>query len=459
MQDSDSNDPGTDRDRLIAALNDLPDEPLPEALASEIRELRPAELADIIEACKAPIRPWLWRAADDKQRGESLTEVHGDVRAQIIGAADPEHLISGLRHLQMDELADLEPDVPNEVFTRVLDAMTAEERTRFEMLRRYPPDSAGGLMDIDAPAVAAAGDLASVQRYLRDIREREGTLPEHLDSVFVVDEAHRYRGRLTLGDLLALPADTSVATALKTDIDAIAADTPADDVARRFEDEDLLSAPVVDVEGRLLGRITVDDVVDVIRGEGENAMLGRAGLDKDVDPFGSIASAVKRRTLWIGIHLVNALIAASVIGLFQESIERLVALAVLMPIVAGVGGVGGTQSLTIVTRGLALDQIGPANAPRLFTSELAVSVINGLIWASILGCVVYFWFGNLGLAAVLAGALLFNLMNGAVVGTGLPLLLERFGIDPAIAGGVLLVAATDILGFLIFLGLATALLL
>jgi magnesium transporter len=459
VQNSDVNHSPAERDRLIAALNGLPDEPLPDRLAGEIRQLRPAELADIIESCKPPIRPWLWRAADDQQRGESLTEVHGDVREQIIAAAEPDELISGLRHLQMDELADLEHDVPDDVFARLLDTLTAEERARFDMLRRHPSDSAGGLMDVDAPAVPAEVNLAGVQRYLRDIRERDGMLPEHLDSVFVVDKAQCYLGRLPLADVLTLPAETTVEAALKTDIEAIPADTPADDVARRFEDQDLLSAPVVDAEGRLLGRITVDDVIDVIRGEGENAVLGRAGLDKDVDPFGSIASAVKRRTLWIGIHLVNALIAASVIGLFQESIERLVALAVLMPIVAGVGGVGGTQSLTIVTRGIALNQVGPANAPRLFTVELAVSIINGLIWASLLAVVVFFWFDNLGLAAVLACALLFNLMNGALVGTGLPLLLDRVGIDPAIAGGVLLVAATDILGFLIFLGLASALLL
>ncbi|HSG66671.1 MAG TPA: magnesium transporter [Gammaproteobacteria bacterium] len=454
--------PVTERDpedQLLEEISAHAGGALPEDLSMQLRTLTPADLADLIEASPAQSRQELWRSADDPERGEILLAVHGDVRDQLVEDADSDELLRALEHLQMDELADLEDELPEPIVAQLLDTMSTEERERFDVVRSFPDDTAGGLMDVDALAVSTELTLAGVHRHLQDVRKREGALPEHLDSVFATDARGRYVGRLLLTDVIALPPDTQVGSTLRADLEPIAVDLPADEVARRFEDQDLISAPVVDPDGRLVGRITIDDVVDVIRGEGEDAILGMAGLDRDVDPFGGVRAAVQRRLIWLGVHLVNGLVAAGVVALFSESIETLVALAVLMPVVAGFGGVGGTQSLTLVTRGLALGQVRSANAPRLLASEIVIAVINGVIWSLVVASLVYAWFGDLGLALVFAVALIFNLVNGAFFGTWLPLLLPKLGIDPAVAGGVLLIAATDVLGFAIFLGLATVVLL
>ena len=446
-------------DALLASIESTPASSLEPAVAQQIQELAPSTLADLIEASPPRWRPSIWRCADELERAESLIALHRRARAELITAVEDEELMASLAQLQADELADLEGDLPESVLGPFVASMRADQRANFETVRSFPDDCAGGLMDVDALAVPIESSIHEVQDRLRRHREREGALPEHLDCVFVVDNHERYLGRLLLSDLVSLPPGTRVEDATRYDLEPIDATLGADAVARRFEDHDLISAPVVDSEARLLGRITIDDIVDVIRGEGEEAVLSMAGLDKDVDPFGSFSSALGDRMLWIGIHLVNGLVAAGVIGFFRDSIAALVALAVLMPIVAGVGGVGGTQSLTLAMRGLALDQITPGNAGRLLRRELSVALVNGMFWSAVTATVVFFWFDDIGLALVFAAALVLNLVNGAFFGSWLPVVLPKLGIDPTVAGGVVLVAATDILGFTLFLGFAALLLL
>jgi magnesium transporter len=333
--------------------------------------------------------------------------------------------------------------------------MDLQRRERFEGVRAWPEDSAGGLMDADALSVRADVTLYVVQRYLRRYRRRAGEMPEHTDSLMVVDSGNRYLGVLPLAEVVARPQSTTVAEVMNRRVEAIEAFTPARRVARLFEDHDWLSAPVVDSEGQLIGRITVDDVVDVIREEADRTIMSRAGLDEDMDMFAPVMTSAMRRSVWLGVNLVNALIAAWVIGLFEASIAERVALAVLMPVVASMGGVAGTQSLTLVTRGIALDQVTRANSRRLLAIELGVGLVNGLFWALIVAGVATVWFGDWMLGLVFGLAMVINVGNGTLSGTLVPLVLRRLGIDPALAGGVLLVALTDVVGFAVFLGLAT----
>jgi magnesium transporter len=357
--------------------------------------------------------------------------------------------------LQLDELVDLSEKLPKPVLKATIRAMDAQRRQRFQAMSVYPEDTAGGLMDSDALSVRADVTLYVVQRYLRHYRRRRGSLPEHTDAIMVVDRENRYLGLLPLTDVLTLKPNVIVGQVMDQRIEGIHAQTPERRVARFFEDRDLVSAPVIDDRGHLIGRITIDDVVDVIREEGEHSVMRRAGLDEHVDLFAPVLSSAMRRAVWLGVNLINAFIAAAVIGLFDAAIEQLVALAVLMPVVASMGGVAGVQTLTLVTRAIALEQVARGNARRLLVKELSVSLVNGLFWALVVALVAGLWFNDLRLALVFAIALIINLLNGAMAGTLIPLLLNRIGIDPALAGGVMLVAATDVIGFFAFLGLAS----
>ncbi len=420
-----------------------------------LKGLPPAQIADALEALPRDLRPELWRQVDAPAKGEVLLEAHGEVRQQLIDATGEEELLAALATLEMDELADLDADLPLSVVDAMVKTMDVQRRDRYETVRSYPDDTAGGLMDIDATAVRADVTLKAVLRYLRLLRGREGALPEHLDSVMVVDRNNTYLGVLRLSDVVSLDAETRVSEAMTAGIPAIPVLTPATRVARLFEDRDLLSAPVVSETGRLLGRITIDDVVDVMRGEAEHDVMSRAGLTEATDMFAPMIPSARRRAVWLGVNLFNAFIAAWVIGLFEDSIEKIVALAVLMPVVASMGGVAGNQTLTLVTRGIALEQVGRSNAERLLLRELALGLLNGFFWAVVVGVVAVLWFGSTQLGLVFGFALILNLLTGAMAGTLLPLILQRLGVDPALAGGVVLTAATDVIGFSSFLGLAT----
>jgi magnesium transporter len=417
--------------------------------------LHPAEIADVLEALTWDLRPALWRDVPVAAKGEVLLETHGEVRAQLIEVSEEQELLTALAGLEMDELADLDADLPVSVLDAMVQAMDVQTRDRYEAVRTYPDDTAGGLMDVDAAAVRSDVTLKAVLRYLRQVRTREGQLPEHLDSLMVVDRNGTYLGVLRLSDVVSLKSKTTVVEAMRPDAPAIPVATAASKVARVFEDKDLISAAVISDEGRLLGRITIDDVVDVMREQAEHDVMSRAGLTEDTDMFAPIVPSASRRALWLGVNLINAFVAAWVIGLFEESIDKVVALAVLMPVVASMGGVAGNQTLTLVTRGIALEQIGKGNGGRLLLRELALGLLNGILWAVVVAGVAVLWFDDMRLGTVFGVALILNLLTGAIAGTLVPLGLQRLGVDPALAGGVVLTAATDVVGFFSFLGLAT----
>jgi magnesium transporter len=365
---------------------------------------------------------------------------------------DSAEILEATRELDTDDLADLVADLPKSITREVLKSLDAQRRARLEQALSYPEDSAGGLMNTDAVTVRPEVTLDVVMRYLR--RFKEG-LPDLTDNLIVVNREGGYLGVLFLSDILTNDPDASVAEVMTADIQPIPATWEARDVANRFEQHDLVSAPVVGEDGQVLGRITVDDVMDVIREEAEHQFMGQAGLSEDSDMFAPVLLSARRRALWLGINLLTAFLAAWVIGQFEATIEQVVALAVLMPIVASMGGIAGTQTLTLAVRGIALGQLSGQNAPSLVARELAVGAINGLIWAAVVAGVAWVWFGSPGIAAIIAAAMVINLVMAALSGAALPVLLERVGIDPALAGGVILTTVTDVTGFLAFLGLAT----
>ncbi|MCK5365979.1 MAG: magnesium transporter, partial [Gammaproteobacteria bacterium] len=340
-------------------------------------------------------------------------------------------------------------DLPEPVADEVLQAMDEQHRERLEAVLAYPEDTAGGLMNVDVLTVRADVSLETVLRYLR----RRGEIPERTNRLFVVDRENAYVGMLRLADLLISDPDDSVESHIIDERDPILATMASHEVARMFEQRNLLSAPVVNEVGRLIGRITVDDVVDVIRDEGEQALMRMAGLDEEYDIFAPVLITSRRRMLWLGVNLATALLAAWVIGLFEATIEKVVALAVLMPVVASMGGIAGSQTLTIVIRGMALGQVGSSNAGWLLNREILVGFINSLLWALVVALVATYWFGWPALGVIVAIALIVNLVIGAIAGTVLPLVMRRLMIDPALAGGVVLTTVTDVVGFVTFLGL------
>tara|TARA_B110000208_G_C11757412_1_gene425661 strand:- start:860 stop:1939 length:1080 start_codon:yes stop_codon:yes gene_type:complete len=358
----------------------------------------------------------------------------------------------------MDEIADLDDYLPMSVVSAMVKTMDIQRRERYEQVKLYPDDVAGGLMDVDATAVRGDVSFSAVFRYLRRLRQREGSLPEHLDSLMVIDRHNRFMGTLPLSNLVSYDTSTTVSDVMICNVVGITPLTSALEVTRIFEDQDLLSAPVIDDKGYLVGRITVDDVINVIRDQADREVLGRAGLDQHEDMFAPVINSSLRRAIWLGINLLTAFLAAWVIGLFEGSIEKMVALAVLMPVVASMGGVAGSQTLTLVTRGMALDQISRRNIWKLAAHELAIGGFNGVFWAAVVAVVAYYWFNDLMLGLVFGAAMLIVIFIGALVGTFIPLILKRIGVDPALAGGVVLTTATDAIGFFAFLGLATVML-
>lgn len=443
-----------DKNGKLAALNEALAAGAPGAVAAALAPLHAAQVADFLEALPAEERLRLWQLIGSDVKGDILVEAHGEVRRQLIGESGPEELAAAVQRLDLDELSDIHEELPPEVVEAVLRAMDVQRRRRFDVVRTYPEDTAGGLMDVDAITVRPDVTLGMVLNYLNRYRAEHRKIPEHTDAVMVVDLGGNYLGQLHLSDLVSLDPERKVHDVMDRDVAAIAADMPAVRVARLFADRDLLSAPVVDDQQKLIGRITVDDVIDLIREEAEHSVMATAGLDEEADTFAPALMSARRRAIWLGINLVTALLAAWVINLFDHAVGQLVTLAVLMPVVASMGGVAGTQSLALVIRGIALDQVREGNRWRLLRKELAVGAINGLLWAFAVGLIVSLWFGNFKLSLVFGVALTINLMTGVASGTVIPMLLERMRIDPALAGGVILVAFTDAFGFFVFLGMS-----
>jgi len=362
---------------------------------------------------------------------------------------EPGEVLAATEQLDIDDMADFVQSLPETVVREVLSGMDKQNRRRLEEVLAWPEDSAGGLMNVDGVMVRANVTLEVVLRYLRS----RGELPPHTDRLVVVDRYGRFRGILGIDTLLTNDPTILVSEVMDRESEPIAPETAASEVARQFEDRDLISHPVADADGRVLGRITIDDVVDVIRENAENSMMRRAGLDAEEDLFAPIRQASTRRAVWLGINLMTAFLAAWVIGQFEATLQEVVAMAILMPIVASMGGIAGTQTLTIVIRGLALGQITRRNTRPLMIKELAVAAANGLVWALLLAVVALIWFGNGPLALILCIALVLNLAMAAASGVLIPLLLQRMGIDPALAGGVILTTITDVVGFGAFLGM------
>ncbi|MBR7887963.1 magnesium transporter [Marinomonas sp. A79] len=410
------------------------------------------DVARLLESSPPKERKLLWELIEAKNEGEVLQYLSEEIGVQFLKDMDTERLIAVSEHFESDDLADLLQHLPETIVKEVLASMTAQDRMRLEALLSYSEDSAGGLMNTDTITIRPNITLDIVLRYLR----RHSKLPDMTDSLLVVSRSDRLLGILPLTRLLVSDVNLTVRDIMETDCTVIKADTPANEVAQIFEKMDLVSAPVVDgTTQKLLGRITIDDVVDVIRDEAEHSMLSMAGLDEDEDTFSPILKTTRRRAVWLGINLVTAFIASYVIGLFQDTLDQVVALAILMPIVASMGGIAGSQVLTLVIRGIALNQIGSANARWLLNRELIVGLINGLLWATVIAALTAVWFDNIKIAYIIAGAIIINLLFAATTGTLLPILLKKLGIDPALAGSVILTTVTDVVGFLSFLGLAT----
>lgn len=420
-----------------------------------LNELNPAEIADLLESLPYTERNLLWDLVDQDKEGEVLLEVGDEVRATLIRDMPLESLVNAIEDLDIDDLADFVQSLPDKVTSEVLTSLDSQRRRRLEAVLSYPEDSAGGLMNTDTITVRPEVTLEVVMRYL----QRLGELPENTDNLIVTTRNNRYIGVLPLTTLLTSEPQSYVIDVMNRDIEAIPAETVDDSVARIFEDYDLLSAPVVDEQMRLLGRITIDDVVDVIREEGDHSVMSMAGLSEEEDLFAPVIPSSRRRALWLGINLITAFMASWVVSNFETTLEKVVAIAVLMNIVASMGGIAGTQTLTLVTRGLALGQVSRQNRTWLLSKELIVGLFNGIVWAVVVGGIAYLWFKEVNIGMVIAAAMIINLVIAAFSGAAIPLVLRKLGIDPAIAGSVVVTTVTDIVGLFVFLGLATIFLL
>jgi magnesium transporter len=420
-----------------------------------VNTLHPAELARLLESLPRRERAVLWEMVDPEEEGDVLVEVAEEVREDLIKGMPTEQLVVAAEGMEVDDLADLLADLPEAVTRQVLESLDNQHEERLRQVLAYDEDSAGGLMNVDIVTVRPDVTLEVVARYLR----ARGEMSDGTDSIFVVNRNNEYLGSLYLSRLLTKDPDELVSNVMLTDNLPIAAYTPSAQVVWEFENRDLLSAPVVDDNFRVVGRITVDDVVDVIRDEAEHSLMSAAGLDEEDDMFAPVVHSAARRALWLGVNLATAFLAAAVVDMFQTTIDKIVLLAVLMPVVPSMGGVAGTQSLTIITRAIALGQIDRTNARRILRKELAVGILNGLGWAAVVASATYLWFGDWRIGGVIAAALVINLFVAALAGFATPLTLKKLNIDPALAGGVVLTTITDVVGYMAFLGLGAALLL
>ncbi len=445
----------TDTQSRLQALTEALEHGTGEQVSRLLLSLHPAEIARLLESFPHGPREIFWQLVDGDDRGEVLVDLNEEVRNGLIKEMGAGELLAVTETLDTDDLADLIQDLPGAVIHQILQSMDKQNRQRLETVLSHSEDTAGGLMDLDTVTVRADVTLDVVLRYLR----LRGGIPDLTDSLFVVNRYEVYQGMLPLSTLLTRNPDSMVAEVMDREVEGISADLTAAEVAKLFEDRDLVSAPVVDSEDKLVGRITVDDVVDVIRDTAEHSIMSMAGLDEEDDIFAPVVTTARRRGVWLGINLFTAFLASWVIGRFESTLEQVVALAVLMPIVASMGGVAGSQTLLIVTRGLALGHIGAANARTLMIKELTVGVLNGVVWAIVVGILAAAWFQNYELGQVIAAAIVINLACAALAGISIPLVMQRFGVDPALAGSVVLTTITDVVGFLAFLGLGTLLLL
>lgn len=435
----------------LASIHELMDSNKVRLLRHMLNNLTPADIADQIEAAPPKARRVLWDLVDKEFEGEVVGELSEELRGEILEEMESHEVASLTEGLDPDDVADILQQLPEKVIPEILQAMSAQDRQRVETVLTYDEDTAGGLMNTDTITVRPDMTLDVVFRYLR----RHDELPEITDSIFVVTRDDVFLGSLPLGKLLTSSPNITVREIMVTEVEAIRADMPDSEVAHLFEKHDWVSAPVISEAKQLLGRITIDDVVDVIIEDADHSLLGLAGLSDEEETFASIGRTTPRRAIWLGVNLMTAILASAVINIFEATIDKVVALAILMPIVASMGGVAGSQTLTVVIRGMALGQISRSNLGWLLSKEFAVGALNGMLWALVMGGIAALWFQDPLIAVIIAAAMVINLVAAALAGAALPVILKACRIDPALAGSVALTTITDVVGFLSFLGLAT----
>ncbi|MBS9405220.1 magnesium transporter [Halomonas sp. TRM85114] len=420
-----------------------------------VADLEPAEIALLLESLPPADRIRLWERVPAEVDGEVLLHVHDEVRSTLLDDMDHAEIVAAATGLDTTDLAELFEDLPQLVAEDMLRSMDEQQRQRLQETLAFEEDSAGRLMRTDSIGVRADVSLETVNRFLR----WKETVPDNTDALMVVDRNGLLVGTLPLARLVSHDPEKAVADLMQTEVDFISMDMKSRDVATLFQTHDLASAPVVDDEGRLLGRIVIEDIVDVIRDNSEQALMNMAGLDEEEDLFAPVLPSARRRAVWLGINLITAFLAAGVIGRFEAALDQIVALAVLMPIVASMGGIAGSQTLTLAIRGMALGQISRTNSQWLMRKEIGIAALNGVGWALVVALLSVLWFKSIGIGVIIAIALVINMLAAGIAGIAIPLLLKRMGIDPALSGSVVLTTVTDVVGFMAFLGLATLFLL
>ncbi len=420
-----------------------------------IHSLYPAETAHIIESLELTEREKIWSVIPPNVMGEILVKLHVEVATELIKITDRKDLIKATEKLESDDMLDLLHALPEPLLSQVFDSIAEVERKRLESALSYDDHTAGGIMSLDVLTIRADVSLNVVSRYLH----KRGAMSETTDSLIVVDRNNHFQGLLPVTYLLTKDGHLKVSEVMNSNENGISYKMPTSEVALLFEQRDILSAPVLSEEGLILGQISIDNVINIIRNEEGHSLMSRVGLDEEQDMFAPVAVSAKRRAVWLGVNLFTAFLAAWVIGLFEATIDQIVALAVLMPIVASMGGIAGSQTLTLVIRGIALQQVNDANAGKILVKELLIGVVNGILWAIVVTIIAGLWFQSLSLGLLLGSAMVINLICAALAGATIPLALDKIGIDPALAGGVLLTTVTDVIGFMAFLGLATIFLL
>ena len=435
---------------LLAKLDNAIDSITLNQVRHTLNNLSPPDIAHQLEIAPPKYRHILWELVDPDVSGEVLQDLSDEIQLEFLEKMDGAEVASITEGLDVDDIVDILQQLPDRVIPEVLKAMSAQDRLRVETILTYDEDTAGGLMDTEVITVRPDISVDVVLRYLRRFEE----IPDTTDNLFVVSRSDIFMGNLSIGKLLTSSPATTVREVMNSEVQAIDVNLTDSEVAHRFQRYDLVSAPVIDEHGRLLGRITIDDVVDVIVEDADHSLLAMAGLSDTEDTFSSVARTAPRRAIWLGVNLITAILASLAISQFEATLDKLVTLAILMPIVASMGGVAGSQTLTVVIRGMALGQVEQSNLNWLMSKEFAVGVLNGILYAVIVGCLVSLWFNDWDMGMIIGLAMAINLMAAALAGTILPVLLRSLKIDPALAGSVILTTITDVVGFVSFLGLA-----
>ena len=421
------------------------------SLESLLGDLHPADIADILESLPVQKRLVLWDLVKSENEGDILIEVSDSVRQTLIADMDSTELLAAAEQLETDEIADIAPDLPEEVLKDLLENLDIQNRERLQSVLSYPEDSVGSIMEFEITTIREDLTLEVVLNYLRKIKK----LPNHTDKLFVVDKDGLILGVLPLERIIVNAPTTIVKNIMAKEVVLFKPEDLADEASNAFERYDLVTAPVVDENKKLVGRLTVEAVMDFIRQESDNEKFSMAGLREEEDIFSSIWKSVQNRWAWLAINLLTAFIASRVIGIFEGSIEKVVALAALMPIIASIGGNSGNQTTAMIVRALAIGQLTQSSIRSLLYKEISVALLNGLIWGSIVGLFAFYLYNNADLGFVMASAMVLNLILAAIMGVLMPLLMHRLGKDPAVGSSVLITAMTDSGGFFIFLGLAT----